>query len=106
MSEWQKVLRDGSVDTLEKLAEKFGHDVIDVEALRPAFDAFQVRITPAALEQIKAVGAPRWNQDVPPDRGPRGPARWPRPRPRIPARAPGRQRRRSPRRSSGADTRG
>ena len=62
MSEWQKVLREGSVDTLEKLAEKFGHDVIDVEALRPAFDAFQVRITPAALEQIKEVGDPIWNQ--------------------------------------------
>ena len=65
MSEWQKVLRDGSVDTLEKLAEKFGHDVIDVEALRPAFDGFQVRITPAALEQIKEVGDPMWNQYVP-----------------------------------------
>jgi len=65
MSEWQKVLREGSVDTLEKLADKFGHDVIDVEALRPAFDAFQVRITPAALEQIKAVGDPMWNQYVP-----------------------------------------
>ena len=65
MSEWQKVLREGSVDTLEKLAEKFGHDVIDVEALRPAFDGFQVRITPAALEQIKEVGDPMWNQYVP-----------------------------------------
>jgi len=65
MSEWQKVLREGSVDTLEKLADKFGHDVIDVEALRPAFDAFQVRITPAALEQIKEVGDPMWNQYVP-----------------------------------------
>ena len=65
MSEWQKVLRDGSVDTLEKLAERFGHDVIDVEALRPAFDAFQVRITPAALEQIREVGDPMWNQYVP-----------------------------------------
>ncbi|HEY2897093.1 MAG TPA: radical SAM protein, partial [Gemmatimonadaceae bacterium] len=65
MSEWQKVLREGSVDTLEKLAEKFGRDVIDVEALRPAFDGFQVRITPAALEQIKEVGDPMWNQYVP-----------------------------------------
>jgi lysine 2,3-aminomutase len=65
MSEWQKVLRDGSVDTLDKLAERFGHDVIDVEALRPAFDAFQVRITPAALEQIREVGDPMWNQYVP-----------------------------------------
>src|ERR687894_1029422 len=64
MSDWQKTLRE-SVDTLEKLAEKFGRDVIDVEALRPAFENFQVRITPAALEQIKEVGDPMWNQYVP-----------------------------------------
>ena len=65
MSEWQKVLREGSVDTLEKLAEKFGHDVIDVEALRPAFEGFQVRITPAAPEQIREVVDPMWHQYVP-----------------------------------------
>lgn len=50
MSDWQKILREGAVDTLEKLADKFGRDVIDVEALRPAFENFQMRITPAALE--------------------------------------------------------
>ena len=32
MSEWQKILKDDSIATLDKLAEKFGHDVIDVEA--------------------------------------------------------------------------
>ena len=64
MSDWQKAIHE-SVDTLDKLAKKFGDDVIDVEALRPAFDAFQVRITPAALEQIKEVGDPMWNQYVP-----------------------------------------
>jgi lysine 2,3-aminomutase len=64
MSDWQKTLRE-SVDSLEKLAEKFGRDVIDVDALRPAFENFQVRITPAALEQIKEVGDPMWNQYVP-----------------------------------------
>ena len=30
MSEWQKILREGSIDTLEKLAEKFGAENIDV----------------------------------------------------------------------------
>ena len=65
MSDWQKILRDGSVDTLTKLADKFGHDVIDVKALRPAFENFQMRITPAALDQIKAVGDPMWNQYIP-----------------------------------------
>ena len=64
MSDWQKVLRE-SVDSLDKLAERFGADVIDVEALRPAFDNFQVRITPAALAQIAEVGDPMWNQYVP-----------------------------------------
>jgi lysine 2,3-aminomutase len=63
-SDWQKTLRE-SVDTLDKLAEKFGRDVIDVEALRPAFDNFQMRITPAALDLIKEVGDPMWNQYVP-----------------------------------------
>src|SRR3954470_702271 len=64
MSDWQKVLHQG-VDTLDKLAERFGHDLIDVEGLRPAFENFQMRITPAALEQIKAPGDPMWNQYVP-----------------------------------------
>src|SRR5574338_1062754 len=65
MSEWQKILKDDAVATLDKLAEKFGHDVIDVEALKPAFENFQMRITPSALEQIKSVGDPMWNQFVP-----------------------------------------
>ena len=62
MSDWQKILKEGSVDSLEKLADKFGRDVIDVEALRPAFENFQMRITPSALDQIKSVGDAMWNQ--------------------------------------------
>ena len=50
MSEWQRIIKEESIATLEKLADKFGHDVIDVEALRPAFDNFQMRLTPAALD--------------------------------------------------------
>jgi lysine 2,3-aminomutase len=65
MSEWQRILKDESIATLDKLAEKFGSDAIDVEALRPAFENFQMRITPAALDQIKEVGDPMWNQYVP-----------------------------------------
>jgi len=64
MSDWQKILHE-SVDTLDKLANRFGPDVIDVDALKPAFDNFQMRITPAALAQIKEVGDPMWNQYVP-----------------------------------------
>ncbi len=64
MTDWQKVLQE-SVATLDKLAERFGPDVIDVEALGPAFDNFQMRLTPAVLAQIKEVGDPIWNQYVP-----------------------------------------
>jgi len=64
MSDWQSILHQ-SVDSLDKLAERFGTDVIDTRGLAPAFDNFQMRITPAALEQIKAVGDPMWNQYVP-----------------------------------------
>ena len=64
MSDWQKILHE-SIDSLDKLADRFGHDVIDVDALKPAFDNFQMRITPAALAQIKEVGDPMWNQYVP-----------------------------------------
>ena len=49
MSDWQKILKDGSIDTLDKLVAKFGPEAIDVEALRPAFENFQMRITPAEL---------------------------------------------------------
>ena len=65
MSDWQLLLREKSIASLDKLAEKFGHDVIDVEALRPAFENFQMRITPEALDTIKEVGDPMWNQYVP-----------------------------------------
>ena len=65
MSEWQRIIREESIATLEKLADKFGHDVIDVEALKPAFDNFQMRLTPAALDAIKEVGDPMWQQYIP-----------------------------------------
>ncbi len=72
MSEWQKTLHQ-SVDSLEKLhayvTERFGPEVaereIDVAALQPAFDNFQMRITPAALDLIQEPGDPMWNQYIP-----------------------------------------
>jgi len=72
MSDWQKVLHQ-SVDSLDKLksyvADRFGPEVaereIDVTALQPAFDNFQMRITPAALDLIKEPGDAMWNQYVP-----------------------------------------
>jgi len=72
MSDWQKTVHQ-SVDTLDKLkayvTERFGADVaereIDVEALKPAFENFQMRITPAALDLIQEPGDAIWNQYVP-----------------------------------------
>jgi lysine 2,3-aminomutase len=66
MSDWQKLLHQG-VDNLDKLADKFGRDQIDVEALQPAFDNFQMRMTPNLFEQMKDArpGDPIWEQYVP-----------------------------------------
>jgi lysine 2,3-aminomutase len=72
MSDWQKTVHQ-SVDSLEKLkayvTDRFGPEVaereIDVAALQPAFDNFQMRITPAALDLIKEPGDAMWNQYVP-----------------------------------------
>jgi lysine 2,3-aminomutase len=72
MSDWQKTLHQ-SIDTLPKLkayvADRFGADVaereINVDALQPAFDNFQMRITPAALDLIKQPGDAMWNQYIP-----------------------------------------
>ena len=71
MSDWQSRLKE-SIDSLDKLkafvAERFGPEAaereIDVAALQPAFDNFQMRITPAALEQITEIGSPLWQQYV------------------------------------------
>ncbi len=73
MSDWQKILRDDSISTLEELrsyvAERFGEDAaeqeIDIEALRPAYDNFQMRITRESLAQIREVGDANWNQFIP-----------------------------------------
>lgn len=64
MSNWQKVLHE-SIDSLDKLREKFGDEHIDVDALQPAFDNFQMRITPNSLSTIREVGDPMWQQYVP-----------------------------------------
>ena len=73
MSDWQKILRYESISTLDELksyvAERFGYEAaereIDVEALGPAFDNFQMRITRESLSQIKEVGDANWNQFIP-----------------------------------------
>src|SRR5215218_139342 len=64
MSEWNKIVHQG-VDTLDKAVEKFGAELIDKEALQPAFDNFQMRLSPNVLAALGEPGSPVWNQYVP-----------------------------------------
>src|SRR5258708_7328907 len=64
MSDWQKILHQG-VDSLGKAAEKFGPDVIDVGALEPAFENFQMRTPPSVLDVRGERGSPIGQQSVP-----------------------------------------
>jgi len=61
---WQEALR-GSLTTVDELVERFGADNVDRVAVEQAIERFNLRITPAALAQIKEVGDPFWNQYVP-----------------------------------------
>jgi hypothetical protein len=63
MSDWQKVLHAG-VDSLDALAERFGSDVIDVDALKPAFDNLQMRSTPNELASIQKAADALWQKSV------------------------------------------
>ena len=64
MSDWNKIVHQG-VDTLAKAEERFGNDVIDAKALEPAFENFQMRITPNVLSVLGQPGDPVWQQYVP-----------------------------------------
>jgi lysine 2,3-aminomutase len=65
MSSWQSALRESSVTSLDKLANEFGHHLIDVEGLKPVIDSFQMRLTPNVLTTIREAGDPIWQQYVP-----------------------------------------
>jgi lysine 2,3-aminomutase len=61
---WQDILK-GSLTTVDDLVERFGEEHVDREAVQRAIDKFNLRITPAALAQIREVGDPFWTQYVP-----------------------------------------
>ncbi len=66
MSEWQKLLRERSLASLEQLVERFGPDQFpDLERLQQAVDNFEFRISPAMVDLIKEPGDPIWRQYVP-----------------------------------------
>jgi lysine 2,3-aminomutase len=64
MERWQETLQQ-SLTTVDELIERFGDEHIDREAVERAIDKFNLRITPAALAQIKKPGDAFWKQYVP-----------------------------------------
>ncbi len=64
MERWQEILHQ-SLTTVDELVARFGAEHVDREAVEKAIDNFNLRITPAALAQIRAPGDPFWRQYVP-----------------------------------------
>ena len=64
MENWQQILKQ-SLTTVDELVERFGGENIDRDEVVKAIEAFNLRITPAALDLIKKPGDPFWNQYVP-----------------------------------------
>jgi lysine 2,3-aminomutase len=66
MAEWQKLLHDRSVRTLQQLVDKFGAEQFpDLDRLQEAVDNFEFRISPAMVDLIQEPGDPIWRQYVP-----------------------------------------
>jgi lysine 2,3-aminomutase len=64
MDKWQDTLHQ-SITTVDELVARFGEEHVDREAVQQAIDKFNLRITPAALAQIKKPGDAFWRQYVP-----------------------------------------
>lgn len=64
MENWQQILKQ-SLTSVDELVERFGEENIDRAEVGKAIEAFNLRITPAALDLIKRPGDPMWNQYVP-----------------------------------------
>ena len=66
MAEWQKLLRDRGLRSLQQLVDRFGPEHFpDLERLQAAVDNFEFRISPAMVDLIKEPGDPIWRQYVP-----------------------------------------
>ena len=61
---WQGILHQ-SLTSVDELVERFGEENVDRVAVERAIEKFNLRITPAALAQIKEVGDAFWRQYVP-----------------------------------------
>ncbi len=66
MADWQKLLHQRSLRSLEKLAERFGPEHFpDLRSLEQAVDNFEFRISPAMVDLIREPGDPIWRQYIP-----------------------------------------
>jgi len=66
MADWQKLLHERSIRTLQQLVERFGADEFpELGRLQEAVDNFEFRISPAMAELIQEPGDPIWRQYVP-----------------------------------------
>ena len=66
MADWQKLLRDRSIRSLEQLVDRFGPEHFpDLHRLTQAIDNFEFRISPPMADLIQEPGDPIWRQYVP-----------------------------------------
>ena len=66
MADWQKLLHQRSVASLQQLVARFGREQFpDLDRLQQAIDNFELRISPAMVDLIKEPGDPIWRQYVP-----------------------------------------
>ncbi len=66
MADWQKLLRQRSIRTLQQLVDRFGTEQFpELDRLQEAVDNFEFRISPAMVDLIEEPGDPIWRQYVP-----------------------------------------
>ena len=66
MADWQKLLRERGLHSLQQLVDRFGAEHFpDLERLQQAADNFEFRISPAMVDLIQEPGDPIWRQYVP-----------------------------------------
>jgi lysine 2,3-aminomutase len=66
MAEWQRLLKERSLHTLQQLVDRFGAEHFpDLDRLQQAADNFEFRISPAMLDLIREPGDPIWRQYIP-----------------------------------------
>jgi lysine 2,3-aminomutase len=66
MADWQRLLRERSLATLDQLVDRFGEEHFpDVARLQEAVDNFEFRVSPAMVDLIKEPGDPIWRQYIP-----------------------------------------